>query len=210
MPNHKAQYSILSFVSRAIAAYDPEDKAIHELVLSLLSGAKILWPWDRLFMPAAEAFVRTLGSLLLKDEGRIPSGLEEIDGRWDDIVEEALLLMRSYFDSEHHALPSLAIGRSGIAVRTFATHTVTQYVRTLIRRSKLGDARWPGDRFVECIQGFRLGTSCGDEQMEFVRAVACLPRQSFSMGGRDPEWSDALYKRFQELAGAGRDPDDSN
>lgn len=200
----------LSYIGHAIEAYDPEDETSHELVLSLLSGAKVFMRRDGNTLPAHETLVRALGSLLLKDEDCNMLRKGKFGGRWDEVVEATLLLMRCNFDSQHDA-PHSICRRSWITDTSYNIAAVLQYVRALKRRSKLDDPRWPGDLFAYCISTFWVHDQYyprDGKAIEFVRAVAGLPRESFSAKDRDSAWSEDLYKWVQEAAGPRESPSD--
>lgn len=187
-----------SWISHAIGAYTPEDETTHELVLSLLGGAKVFMQPGEFHLPDSTAFVKALGSLLAKDANRITSGQEVLDGRWDKVVEETLLLIRCGFDNKHIAQsPFVGFTPYDVSGRT---HAITQYVRTLTRRSKLDDPRWPGNLFAKYVNMFRR-FCLDDEGVELIRAVALLPPESFSVEPKDSVWSEDLYQWVLKEAG---------
>lgn len=180
----------LTYAAEAITGYSPDDEPVHELMLSIMSGAGTLFNEAYRGGNGAVLLVKALGSIFTRDKGYKKSDeTGATDDRWDEVVDRGLVLMSKIFDR----LPTdtQVVSPKGSEVASIlgsddSLRLITAYVETLGRRHDPNYPRSPGSHFYLLFAVIRTHDYLQGRNyvMEFIRAAASLPPEILPLSGK--------------------------
>lgn len=167
----------MDLLGMAFRVYDPANESMHQVVLSLMTGArKIVQNSDEESRQCSTSLIRGLAHLFSRDARDSPGiGVEPHRKRWDEIIHAAFSVVGSFFD--HGVWRTSGRDFDTIIKSTQTLKSTIPYVETLGRRHKSSHLCTPGRSFPDFLGKLKRTPVIRDTEvaLELRKAVSALP-----------------------------------